>query len=959
MGNLPTQKSITRSPMTKKVNTMQIEKQKPNSVKNSTRPSRVYSYNATAMNFNPPMIANSSTKNVLTTRRLSRHQLNMNIPKTPNIPDNTNNKITDKTEIKFITNTLKLHYLFTPYIEPEYIKTKLIKQMKRLILKPDMILYQKGDNPEAMYILYKGKLTITNNNTHIIIYNNEYEDNECDNEINEGKVFGESDIINNTTRQHDIINQSKIDCIIIVIPQTLLLSITETIRKQNKSKLDTFFNTHYPFISSYDSIKRNIINNSITIMNFNENDIIPYEGNCIYIINKGEISIIHNNEITKNLRTGNIIGHRELIFPILPNITLQSKTQNEIFHISHDALSFILGKNNVISNISFFLFALCFYSSKYLTVIDIATLLKIFPLFSIENYDTNEIAFSKGDCLNEEVIIIIEGNVSKLNGTHYEAVRGEFLYEKELITNEHSVLIIEDLHMYPEGIIMKCDNEKIKKVLNGCTLKDLVNKNVKKKTCYNLTIELLKRCGIRNINIVISKIKINEMEKAIDIVKFSSNVTIIKEGDTNLDLIYFIINGYVGIYINNKLIRTLGPGSPFGYKAMLNILPKRTATAITHGPCEILSITGKVFMSILMNDTTIPQMSAYLKGRVCLEDEMLSLNDIENIRLLGKGSFGFVNLVRHKKQKCLYAIKAIPVIKVVQYNIYELISNEKNILKMLDHNFLMKNVISLKNNEFVFLINEYIRGKTLSRLLKDSGPFTKQQAQFYIASLIIVIQYLHSNHFIHRDIKPENVMVNSNGYIKLIDFGTVKETSSKNGNALTIIGTPHYMAPEVMKGIAYNCSVDYWSVGVCLYEFIFGKVPFAPEHKDPNEIYKAINNYIDCKTNIRFPSGYKDVELINLLNGMLARDCNKRIKYNELMKHKWFEGFDWKELVEMNLNVPYKPGGSDLDDLNCKGSNYMTALKTLMFNNSNNNSNKHKELTKWDYEKGEKWLKEF
>jgi cGMP-dependent protein kinase len=278
---------------------------------------------------------------------------------------------------------------------------------------------------------------------------------------------------------------------------------------------------------------------------------------------------------------------------------------------------------------------------------------------------------------------------------------------------------------------------------------------------------------------------------------------------------------------------------------------------------------------------------------------------------------------------------------------------------MLDHNFLMKNVISLKNNEFVFLINEYIRGKTLSKLLKDSGPFTKQQAQFYIASLIIVIQYLHSNHFIHRDIKPENVMVNSNGYIKLIDFGTVKETSSKNGTALTIIGTPHYMAPEVMKGIAYNCSVDYWSVGVCLYEFIFGKVPFAPEHKDPNEIYKAINNYIDCKTNIRFPSGYKDVELVNLLNGMLARDCNKRIKYNELMKHKWFEGFNWKELVEMNLNVPYKPGGSDLDDLNCKGSNYMTALKTLVFNNSNSNSSKHKELTKWDYEKGEKWLKEF
>ena len=591
MGNLPSQKSVISSPKTKKVNTMQFHKQKPNSVKNSTRPSRVYSYNATTMNFNAPMLVNSSTKNVLSTRRLSRQQMNMNIPKTPNIAEHSNSKITDKTEIKFITNSLKVHYLFTPYIEAEYIKTKLIKQMKRLILKPETTLYQKGDNPEAMYLLYKGKLTIMRNEPE---QKDTKDIRESNNEINEGKVFGETDIINNTTRQHDIINQSKTDCIVIIIPQELLLSVTEMVRKQNKVKLETFFNTNYPFIASYDSIKRNIINNSITIMNFNENDSVPYEGNCIYIINKGEISIIHNNEITKSLRAANIIGHRELIFPASPNITLQSTTPNEIFHISHEALSFILGKNNIISNISFFLFALCFYKSKYLSVIDIPTLLKIFPLFSIENFDTNEIAFSKGDCLNEEVILIIEGNVSKLKGTHYEAVRGEILYEKELITNEHSVLLIEDLHMYPEGIIMKCDNEKIKKALNGCTLREMVNKNVKKKTCHNLTIELLKRCGIRNINVVISKLKINEMEKGIEIVKFSSNVTIIKEGDTNLDLIYFIKTGYVGIYINNKLIRTLGPGSPFGYKALLNMLPTRTATAITHGACEILSISAKV-----------------------------------------------------------------------------------------------------------------------------------------------------------------------------------------------------------------------------------------------------------------------------------------------------------------------------------------------------------------------------
>jgi cGMP-dependent protein kinase len=113
--------------------------------------------------------------------------------------------------------------------------------------------------------------------------------------------------------------------------------------------------------------------------------------------------------------------------------------------------------------------------------------------------------------------------------------------------------------------------------------------------------------------------------------------------------------------------------------------------------------------------------------------------------------------------------------------------------------------------------------------------------------MILALEYLHSNNIIYRDIKPENIMVDNKGYLKLIDMGTAKIL--KNCKTFTIIGTPHYMAPEIIQGKGYGFHVDIWSVGICLYEFMCGGVPFAEDIDDPYEIYEEI-----IKSNVRFPT---------------------------------------------------------------------------------------------------------
>jgi cGMP-dependent protein kinase len=152
----------------------------------------------------------------------------------------------------------------------------------------------------------------------------------------------------------------------------------------------------------------------------------------------------------------------------------------------------------------------------------------------------------------------------------------------------------------------------------------------------------------------------------------------------------------------------------------------------------------------------------------------------------------------------------------------------------------MKLVRTLKNNEFIFYLLEYIPGIVLSRHLegrKESNLRQKYDFQFYIAILLLIIDYLNSKSVCHRDIKPDNIIIDDKGYLKLIDFGTsvtIKDFTT------TITGTPHYIAPEIIEGKGYSYSCDYWSIGIVGYEIFYNVYPFGNNANDPMDVYREI-----------------------------------------------------------------------------------------------------------------------
>ena len=335
----------------------------------------------------------------------------------------------------------------------------------------------------------------------------------------------------------------------------------------------------------------------------------------------------------------------------------------------------------------------------------------------------------------------------------------------------------------------------------------------------------------------------------------------------------------------------------------------------------------------------------YFQNKFFLEDFSIELKDLDNIKELGKGNYGFVNLVKSKKNKHLYEIKSLDLMQIKKEKLEKSVELEKNVLLKVDHPFIMKMVKYLKNDTHIFFIMEYIKGKELWDVMRDIGLCNKSQTQFYGASMLSTMDYLHKHHYIYRDLKPENIMINDKGYIKIIDFGTVKEIKDRT---TTNVGTPQYMAPEMVNGTGYSFQIDMWAVAICMYELFCGKVPFGEDSEDPMEIYKAIT-----KEDLIFPSFVHDDLFMELISKMLKKVPTNRLwKFEQIKDNPYFQDFDWEKLMSLSLPPPYIVKFDNKDEANQSSIPYLSYLKSQI----NRTSKKTSSSRQIQFEK---WLKNF
>eukprot|EP01041_Mallomonas_annulata_P009982 gene9982-20757_t len=268
---------------------------------------------------------------------------------------------------------------------------------------------------------------------------------------------------------------------------------------------------------------------------------------------------------------------------------------------------------------------------------------------------------------------------------------------------------------------------------------------------------------------------------------------------------------------------------------------------------------------------------------------------------LGTGSFGRVRFATHKSTGSIWAIKMLKKSEVIRLQQVEHMISEKQILTALDHPFIVRLGATFQDPKHLYMILEYIVGGEFFTHLRKAGRFDHLTGRFYCAQIILVFEYMHALDFIYRDLKPENLLLDKTGYLKITDFGFAKKVTFKT---YTLCGTPEYIAPEVLLNKGHGKGVDWWTLGVLMYEMMVGQPPFIDD--DPMGIYQQI-----LSGKVRFPK-YFEKNARSLVKKFLVADLTKRYGCMKggadyIKHHKWFVDFDWDGVANRRLPAPINP----------------------------------------------------
>lgn len=287
----------------------------------------------------------------------------------------------------------------------------------------------------------------------------------------------------------------------------------------------------------------------------------------------------------------------------------------------------------------------------------------------------------------------------------------------------------------------------------------------------------------------------------------------------------------------------------------------------------------------------------------------INLNHFQIIRVIGRGSFGKVLLVKKVTNNKCYAMKILKKENIDNQNKYKHTVEERKILQSANHPFLVHLLYAFQTPTKLYFVMDLINGGELFQHLKRTGPFSEQKARFYISEIILALDYLHRNKIIFRDIKPENILLDRDGHVKITDFGLAKNMGQSD-LTYTICGTPEYLAPEILLKNGYTKCIDWWTVGVLLYEFLTLQTPFyARERKE------MFLNILKKKPVMKqfFSDNCK-----NLIESLLETNPKQRLGANgveEIQKHPFFSSIDWKRLEQKKIEPPFIPDVKSDTDL--------------------------------------------
>ncbi|KAF0691380.1 Aste57867_17376 [Aphanomyces stellatus] len=399
--------------------------------------------------------------------------------------------------------------------------------------------------------------------------------------------------------------------------------------------------------------------------------------------------------------------------------------------------------------------------------------------------------------------------------------------------------------------------------------------------------------------------------------EYDAQTVLFREGEMG-EHFYVITSGDVLVTKMNaetredEFVRVMTSGSHFGEMALLKD-EMRSATCTSTTRVQLLVLAREHFSAMLGSLQELmerPDAPASPKKNSLTDSiKMTSIKykidipfqDLEVMQALGSGAFGRVKLARHAPTDQTFALKCLVKSHIVANNLKDHVVNEKKVMMMLDHPFILKLHHTYKDDLYVYFLLELALGGELFTYLRRRERFDEASARFYVASVVLAFEHMHLKAIAYRDLKPENLILDAKGFLKVVDFGLAKVVPERTW---TLCGTPDYLAPEIILNRGHDKAVDYWALGVLIYELIAGTVPFFAD--DPMQVYSLV-----LTGNIKFPVHFSRT-CIDLVQKLLTQNPVRRLGnlkhgVGDIINHRWFSGYDWDGLLNRKLTPPIVP----------------------------------------------------
>ena len=329
------------------------------------------------------------------------------------------------------------------------------------------------------------------------------------------------------------------------------------------------------------------------------------------------------------------------------------------------------------------------------------------------------------------------------------------------------------------------------------------------------------------------------------------------------------------------------------------------------------SISKESINNVLYNEKLVPNLSisepstnrtSVRTTRSSLDNSNTSLKDFKTLKILGKGSYGKVYLVKNINTNKIYAMKILDKQFLLEKNQITHTKTERIALEKLKHPFIVKLNYAFQDFKNLYFITEFLQGGELFYHLRKKSGFKEKAVKFYMSQVLLALEFMHDNNYIYRDLKPENIMIDKQGNIKLTDFGLSK-ILKPNETTYTLCGTAEYLAPEIIFGKGYDKTCDWFSFGVVIFEMFCGYHPFGKKNKKIDPTIYLRKTYIPEKV------GKKAKDLIEKL---FVGDPKKRLGYNsadEVKNHPFFHDIDFNKVLNKEYKPPFIPQLDNETDL--------------------------------------------